>query len=99
MLISSGPSDLIPAHGKMLRAANGTDIYKYGRHSLTLDLGLNSKFRWVGIVVEDPCPIIGIEISQYFDLIVDDWHRKVLDYRTSVTITGSHVVVSQITPQ
>lgn len=91
--------NLIAAKAETLRAANGTNIYIYEHRSLTRDLGPSRRFRRVFIVAVVPYPIVGIDLFQHFNLLVDARHRKIFDRRTSLAVTGPCAVVNQSTPQ
>lgn len=97
-VISSDQNNLATAQADTRRAANVTNIHTYGRHSLTLDLGLNRTFRWTSIFANDPCHIFGKDILQYFDLLVDAWRRKTVDRWASPNVRCWYAVNTQITP-
>lgn len=98
-MIPRDPSNLIVAQEETSGTANGADIHTCGHCSLTLDLALDRKFRWLFIVTDVLYPIIGMEFLLYFDLLVDARHRLIVDSQTSPTATGSYAAVNQITPQ
>ena len=54
-----------------LHAANGTKIKTYGSKSITLNLGLRRKIRWIFIIADMQQPIIGSDLLEKFDLLVD----------------------------
>ena len=49
-----------------LQAANGTPIVTYGQRSLTLDIGLRRTCRWIFILADTPCPILGSDFFRHF---------------------------------
>lgn len=65
----------------------------------TPNLVPNSKLCCVSIVADVPYPIIGINVFHNLDLQVDVQHRKTANIPTSLTETGSHVVVNRIKPE
>lgn len=75
-VIPRGPNNLTAAQAATLRAMNGTDMRKYGHGSVTLNLGLNRKFRWVFIVADFRYHNIATKFLQHFEPLFDSRHRK-----------------------
>lgn len=74
-----------------LSAANGTQIKTYGSKSVVLNLGLRRNIRWIFIIADVQQPIIGSDLLQKFDLLVDIKNNKLIDTLTSISITGIQV--------
>ena len=53
-----------------LRAANGTPIRVFGRHSRTLNIGLRRQFRWIFLIAVVQIPILGIEFLDWSILAI-----------------------------
>lgn len=87
---------LAVAQVEVPRAASGIRIHRYGHRFLIFDPGLNSKIRWVLVVTE---VLIWHRLSRYFHLIVNAWHRKIVDRRTLLTVTGPCATVVHATTQ
>lgn len=79
----------------MLRTANGTDVHMYGHCYPTFGLGLNRKLRWVFIIAD--CYWHKLPAA-----FLSTRRRSVqenMDRQASLTLTGWHAVVNQITTQ
>ena len=71
-----------------LKAVNGTIINTYGSQSLTLNLGLRRKFRWIFIIADVPTAIIGADFLYHFRLLVDVGNSQLIDTITGLTVKG-----------
>ncbi|CAH8451280.1 unnamed protein product [Heterobilharzia americana] len=71
-----------------LRAANGSPITTYGRRFLDLNLGLRRPFRWVFIVADVTTGIIGMDLLQHYQLLVDAGKHKLIDSTTTLSVSG-----------
>ena len=71
-----------------LRAANGSNIATFGNISLTLNLGLRRTFRWIFVIAECACPIIGADFLARFGLLVDMSAHKVRDSVTDLSVSA-----------
>lgn len=72
-----------------LRAANGSNIATYGFLNLDLDFGLRRTFTWRFVVADVTKPIIGVDFLNYYNLVVDCRHKRLIDNLTSVTASAS----------
>lgn len=70
-----------------LSAANGSTIHTYGPVTLQLDLGLRRDFTWKFTIADVSKPIIGVDFLSYYDLLVDCRNQRVIDGKTSLSIT------------
>ena len=79
-----------------LTAANGTSIATYGEKSLLVTLGLRRQFRWIFVVADVSCAILGIDFLSHFRLQVDIAARRITDTSTSLSVNGiiDHASVS-----
>ena len=71
-----------------LHAANGSQIKTYGSKSVILNLGLKRNIRWIFIVADVQQPIIGADLLQKFDLLVDMKNNRLIDNKTSLSSIG-----------
>lgn len=71
-----------------LQAVNGTRISVYKQRSLTLNLGLRRVFRWIFMVANVGCAIIGADFLTHHGLLVDVKRRRLLDATTFLSIQG-----------
>ena len=69
-------------------AANGSKIFIFGRHSLTLNLGLRRSWPWVFMIAEVQTPIIGADFLHHFNLSVGLNKRTLVDNTTDFFISG-----------
>ncbi|KAG4081132.1 hypothetical protein HA402_011977 [Bradysia odoriphaga] len=74
-----------------LHAANGSQIKTYGSKSVTLNLGLRRNIRWIFVIADVQQPIIGSDLLQKFDLLVDIKNNKLIDNLTSLSTNGIKV--------
>ena len=65
-----------------LYAANGTCIDTFGEVYKILNLGLRRPFAWNFCVAAVPYPIIGADLLDHYDLLVDIKGRRLLDRNT-----------------
>ncbi len=78
-----------PQNGFSLQAANNSPIATFGKRSLTLDIHLQRPFPWIFTVADVQNPIIGADFLNYFHLLVDIRHRKLIDTLTHMYIKGT----------
>ena len=73
---------------------NGTPISTYGEKSLALDIGLRRLYKWIFVIADVSCPILGIDFLHHFGLLVDVNRRRLIDPTTTLSIRGiiSHIV-------
>ena len=71
-----------------LQAVNNIAIATYGRHSLTLDLGLRLTFRSVFVVANVKNPILGADFLQHYCLLVDVHQSRLSDALTQLKVQG-----------
>ena len=69
-------------------AVNDTPITTYGKHSLTLNLGLRRNFQWIFLVADVQKPIIGADFLRHFALLVDMRQHQLTDTSTHLCIQG-----------
>ena len=69
-----------------LMAVNNTPITTYGKHSLTLNLGLRRSFSWIFIIADVQKPILGADFLRHFGLLVDMKQRRLCDTLTNLRI-------------
>ncbi|XP_029633818.1 uncharacterized protein LOC115209528 [Octopus sinensis] len=62
-----------------LHAVNLSPIKTYGQVSLHLDLNLRRDFRWVFVIADLPCPILGADFLNHFHLLVDVRRQRLVD--------------------
>jgi predicted aspartyl protease len=74
--------------GPSLQAANNSTIRTYGTRSLTLDLSLRRALPWVFTIADVSNPILGADFLQFYHLIVDIKHNKLIDTVTRLHIQG-----------
>ena len=68
--------------GPPLRAANGTNIATYGTQMLSLDLGLQRKFKWPAVLADVSRPILGADFLRQSNLLVDIARERLIDAHT-----------------
>ena len=73
----------------VLSAVNGSDIATYGTVTLTLNLGLRRDFSWKFVIADVPHAIIGADFLDYYNLLVDVRHRRLIDQTTLLTALGN----------
>ena len=71
-----------------LQAINNTSIPTYGKHSLTLDLGLRRTCRWVFVIADIKRPILGADFLRHFNLLVDMRYHRLSDGLTQLSVQG-----------
>ena len=54
-----------------LQAANGKPIATYGKRYVYLNVGLRKPIHWIFVVADVSMPIIGIDLLQYHNLLMD----------------------------
>ena len=69
-----------------LVAVNGATIPTYGKHSLTLNLGLRRTFRWIFVIASVHIPIIGANFLRHFSLLVDMSNSRLVDTVTQLRV-------------
>lgn len=72
-----------------LSAANGSVIDTYGFIELNLNLGLRRNFPWRFTVANVTKPIIGVDFLNFYNLIVDIRHQRLIDNTTTLSATAS----------
>ena len=72
---------------------NATPIQTYGEKSLALDVGLRRLYKWIFVIADVSCPILGADFLRHFGLLVDVHRRRLIDPTTTLSIRGitSHV--------
>lgn len=98
-VIPRDSSNSIAAQAETPRVEKSSCIKTYGYRSFFFDLDENLAFLWVFIVTDLQCPIIGADVSQHFDVLVNAPCRKIINLQTLMTVTGSYVILNQITSQ
>ena len=81
-----------------LLAVNGSAISTYGKHSLTLNLGLRRTFRWVFVIANIKSPILGADFLRHYSLLVDMKHSRLVDAITQLQVQGLYSQVSSSSP-
>lgn len=71
-----------------LSAANGSQIKTFGSKSVTLNLGLRRPIRWIFIIADVQCPIIGSDLLKKYDLLIDVKNGKLRDNLSNISIQG-----------
>ena len=71
-----------------LMAVNDTPIRTFGKHSLTLNLGLRRSLPWIFIIADVQQPILGADFLRHFGLLVDMQQRQLMDTHTNLHIQG-----------
>ena len=79
-----------------LRAANSTVIPTYIQRLLTLDLGLRRQLSFVFTIAQVHHPILGIDFSQHFDILVDVRSCKPIDSTTTLMVIGKATSINLI---
>lgn len=72
-----------------LYAANNSEIKTYGVKTLELDLGLRRVFRWTFVICEVKQAILGADFIEYYKLIIDLYHKRLIDSMTKLRADGS----------
>lgn len=71
-----------------LYAANDTPIATFGEKLINLDLGLRRPYKWVFTIADVSKPIIGADLLQHYDLLVDVKRKRLCDRSTSLEVIG-----------
>nr|CAH8845942.1 unnamed protein product [Trichobilharzia regenti]CAH8864580.1 unnamed protein product [Trichobilharzia regenti] len=71
-----------------LRAANGSPIATFGRRFIDLNIGLRRSLRWVFLVADVTTGIIGMDLLQHYQLLVDTGNHKLKDPVTNLSVSG-----------
>ena len=71
-----------------LQAVNDTPITTFGKHSLTLNLGLRRTLRWVFTVADVKIPILGADFLRNYSLVVDMRRKQLSDPVTQLHVQG-----------
>nr|CAH8872176.1 unnamed protein product [Trichobilharzia regenti] len=71
-----------------LRAANGSPIATFGRRFIDLNIGLRRSFRWVFLVADVTTGIIGMDLLQHYQLLLDTGNHKLRDPVTNLSVSG-----------
>ncbi|CAH8858720.1 unnamed protein product, partial [Trichobilharzia szidati] len=71
-----------------LQAANGKPIATYGRKYVYLNVGLRKPIRWIFLIADVTMPIIGTDLLNHHDLLVDVRRKRLIDNTTSLSIKG-----------
>ena len=77
---------------------NGASIPTFGKHSLTLNLGLRRTFRWVFVITNVHIPIIGADFLRHYSLLVDMTNSWLVDSITQLRVQGIHSQVESLRP-
>lgn len=85
------PSHLRPKPIAHVYAANGSKIAVYGKKLQVLNLGLRREFKWVFVVAAVSHAIIGADLLEHFDLLVDVRKKQICDRKTTLTIAANSV--------
>ncbi|XP_053967943.1 uncharacterized protein LOC128869416 [Anastrepha ludens] len=83
---SAGPSSY------RLFAANGNPTKTFGQHQLSLNIGLRRNFTWPFIIADVDKPIIGIDILNYYGLIIDVKKRKIIDEKPQLGVKCNSIM-------
>ena len=75
-------------HGPQLCAVNATPIRTYGEKLLALDIGLRRLYKWIFVIADVSCPILGADFLRHFGLLVDVHRRRLIDPTTTLYIRG-----------
>lgn len=101
--VSIVPKSIFSKYGQKsettLMAANGAKISTYGRKQLTLNLQLRRNFEFSFIIAAVDYAIIGADFLYSFDLVVDLRERKLVDKKTSLSITCISRVFNSCSPK
>jgi predicted aspartyl protease len=81
-----------------LRAANGSAIKTYGRRHVRLDLGLRRQIDWIFIIADVPTPIIGFDLLQHYNLLVDANKCRLIDGQTKLSVNGVVANTTSLSP-
>lgn len=73
-------------NGTNLVAANNSPIATYGKHSLTLNIGLQRSFRWIFTIADVKHPIIGADFLQTHHLLVNVHNKHLVDTVTNLQV-------------
>jgi len=93
-VVPPSPAESKHQNGFNLLAVNGSGIATYGKHSLTMNLGLHRNFRWVFIVADVHTPILGADFLCHYDQLVDMKQSRLVDAITQLRVQG---ILSQTT--
>lgn len=74
-----------------LYAANNTEITTYGTSTVELDFGLQKPIRWTFVVCDVKQPILGADFLRTNKLLIDLYHRRLVDSSSNVSVFGSLV--------
>ena len=70
-----------------LQAVNHSSIATFGNKSINIDLGLRREFRWIFIIADIPCPILGADFLHAFNLYPDIRGCRLVDAGTKLWVT------------
>lgn len=85
-VISHDPNNFAAAQAETPQATNGAGILDQGDHFLIPYLCFNGAFNWGFVAADDPCPIIGTALLQYYCLLVGVSRKKIKDIQISPTM-------------
>ena len=68
----------LPAIGSPLVAANGSDIWIFGKRRITFSIA-NRSFIWLFTIADVPHPLLGADFLCEHALLVDMKHRRLID--------------------
>ena len=74
-------------------AVKGATIPTFGKHSLTLNLGLRRTFKWVFVITNLHIPIIGADFLCHCSLLVDITNSQLVNSITQLKVQG---ILSQV---
>ena len=72
----------------ILQVVNKSAISTFVEKSLSLDIKLHGRFRWIFIIADLPLPNLGADFLAHFGLKVDVQHYKLIDSTTSLDLNS-----------
>ena len=76
-----------------LTAANGSKINTYGERLLNLDFGTGRSFKWIFLVAQVACPILGVDFLDSSKFLIDISASSITDRVTNVTVKAPVITI------
>ncbi|VDO97908.1 unnamed protein product, partial [Schistosoma mattheei] len=85
-VLPANPDDRLHESVLNLQAANGKPIATHGKKYVYLNVSLRKPIHWIFVVADVPMPIIGIDLLQHHNLIIDKRKWRLVDGNTKLAV-------------
>ncbi|VDP84780.1 unnamed protein product [Schistosoma mattheei] len=85
-VLPANSNDRLHESALNLQAANGKPIATYGKRYVYLNVGLHKPIHWIFIVADVSMLIIGTDLLQHHNLIIDTRKRRLVDGNTNSSV-------------